>query len=255
MPAEPIPTHNDVPRRSFRIARTLALATLLGLTLTIATTWAQALLLKPRTWHHGTELVGHNLGWPWTPPEGWPEGANCISQSSDGTFLHSSTPREARMPPDGKPTWIYPRSGPIEGIAGDWVFSSDFFMKELRYGWPILAMRRVPNIYKFGESWDSPITYYDLNTLSHRLRIGLKLHPNWPEVPHAPVWPGFILHTAFWTLASLASHHALITFRTRRRQRHGECTRCRYPIHYLPRCPECGTPTPPPLAASTSPAE
>ncbi len=251
-----IPISNQPRRRSrpLRLARSLALATLLGLTLTIATIWAQALLLKPQTWPPGTELVGKNLGWPWTPPEGWPEGANSIRANFVGSYTYMHAPREDRFAADGSSVWVVGKPHRLDGFELYCDLSTDRWMTEQRYGWPFAAMHRVPEIMGFEHfSPNSKSHPHDLNTLSHRLRTGLKLHPNWPEVPLAPVWPGFALHAAFWTLTALAAHHAFITLRTRRRQRLGECTRCRYPIAHLPRCPECGTPTPTPLAESNSP--
>lgn len=64
-------------------------------------------------------------------------------------------------------------------------------------------------------------------------------------IPVRPVWPGFVINTAFY--AALASIPFLI-IRLRRlrrcagRERRGECIWCRYDISGLDRCPECGGP-------------
>lgn len=64
-------------------------------------------------------------------------------------------------------------------------------------------------------------------------------------IPLRPVWPGFVLNTAFY--AALAGTPFLI-IRLRRlrrcakRERRGECIWCRYDTKGLNRCPECGGP-------------
>lgn len=63
-------------------------------------------------------------------------------------------------------------------------------------------------------------------------------------IPLRPRFPGSILNTAFWAALTFA---AINLPRWLRRHHPGACPTCGYQVNDLPKCPECGTPTPAPI--------
>jgi hypothetical protein len=61
-------------------------------------------------------------------------------------------------------------------------------------------------------------------------------------LPVRPIWPGFAIDIALFTMAWLASFVVVTTVRSTARRRRGRCPRCGYDLRHLERaaCPECG---------------
>lgn len=62
------------------------------------------------------------------------------------------------------------------------------------------------------------------------------------EIPAAPFWPGLIANTIFWGLVAWFILFGVKRLRIARRRAKGLCSNCAYPVHQLPKCPECGRP-------------
>ena len=61
-------------------------------------------------------------------------------------------------------------------------------------------------------------------------------------IPATPNWPGLIANTIFWGLVAWFILFGVKRLRIARRRAKGLCTNCAFPVHQLPRCPECGQP-------------
>jgi hypothetical protein len=61
-------------------------------------------------------------------------------------------------------------------------------------------------------------------------------------LPVRPIWPGFAINIALFTMMWLASLMVVTTVRSTARRRRGRCPRCGYDLRYRVRraCPECG---------------
>lgn len=102
-------------------------------------------------------------------------------------------------------------------------------------GWPMLAMQT-----EAASEGNSPI---DRGWGARGYRVGSA------HLPLRPIWAGLIVDLALWTALPWAIFAGLSAARVRRRMSRGLCVRCRYDIHGLETCPECGSPA----AATTAP--
>jgi hypothetical protein len=62
----------------------------------------------------------------------------------------------------------------------------------------------------------------------------------WSGLPCNPLWPGFLVDTAFWGGAAFMVWSAPGFVRRGVRRRRGRCVRCGYELKGLAVCPECG---------------
>ena len=72
-------------------------------------------------------------------------------------------------------------------------------------------------------------------------------------IPLLPIWSGLTLNVLFWYCLIAPPYLAFALWRSARRRRLSRCINCNYPIHSLPKCPECGLPSPPPRSGSSPP--
>ena len=59
-------------------------------------------------------------------------------------------------------------------------------------------------------------------------------------LPLRPLWPGFLVDTAFWGVAAFVVRSVPGFVRRRVRRRRGRCVRCGYELAGVATCPECG---------------
>ncbi len=239
--------------RLLRVARALATYALLGTVTTVVVVWIQSAILKPGERWGGASWVGVGIPWPWPAPPGWPKGPNAIDEELPAVRLWSGTqpygrelryasrPNEDRFKPDRRPAWYHPPppGTPIARLMATYKWELFYFMTEIRYGWPIEAMRRVSKIEQL-QDWSAPRRQeHDVGTWHHRWRNGLAVSSS-VHLPLVPMWPGFAIHAVFWAGFIFGSKRGLSVIRASRRRRAGACIDCGYPTAGLATCPECG---------------
>lgn len=110
----------------------------------------------------------------------------------------------------------------------------DFYaVHDLRAGWPLPALRTRRHL--FAQSPDA------MTTFKSRTGLPPRFGDNTPALPITPLWPGFLIDTAFWSVAAFVFWSVPGVMRRRSRRRRGRCPRCGYDLAGLGRrtCPEC----------------
>jgi hypothetical protein len=106
-----------------------------------------------------------------------------------------------------------------------------------RSGWPLRCVesRRV------GTEIDGKRASIDqLPAWMSGIRVPEKVASGSRDLPLVPLWPGFLVDTAFWGGAAFLVWSVPGFVRRGVRRRRGRCVRCGYELKGLAVCPECG---------------
>jgi hypothetical protein len=119
-------------------------------------------------------------------------------------------------------------------------------VRTMRAGWPIRAMsltdRYVQQVVGLpGAGMRGAETESHDYGLRLPLMQGTHSLGNRGTVPLRPLWPGFLVDTAFWGGAAFIVWSVPGFVRRRARRRRGRCVRCGYELKGLAVCPECGS--------------
>ena len=128
---------------------------------------------------------------------------------------------------------------------------STYFQSSLSVGLPFTSLNSI--LYSGGE----PDTLFYSSTFAGRtLRVTNRSLAFFASarragvadtsfyIPTLPYWPGLIANTVVWGAVAWVMVFGVRRLRAILRRRKGLCTACAFPLHQLPRCPECGTPSP-----------
>lgn len=121
----------------------------------------------------------------------------------------------------------------------------------IRAGFPMLAMTwydfhsemRPRGGSSLAEAWDLGVP------LGMQAKVTPALWRVESRLPVRPLWPGFAVNAAVYSLLAWGALAGLGAWRRARRRARGLCVACAHPIVGLAICPECGTPN----AAPTMP--
>jgi len=214
-------------RRPRRIGRMLAFSLLLGITLTCATAWLPILFIDQSAPRLSTA----------TPPQRVQARVDCIPQAWEVRGLGFRVRH-----------WLGTSHGQLDSA----------YAGRLTVGWPFPAFESYIGTTW---SWSTPSQPIDFGPLTagfwkiHDLNpwgssIGINIGPF--GFPIRPTWPGFALNVVTYSLLAYPIVTMARTIRRIHRRRRAICIRCAYPLHDLPTCPECGTPTHLPLCHSAT---
>ena len=201
----------------------------------------------------------------WDAPQG-----RTLSTQSHPTYLHDLVPdfSEARLiRPDhefcggrGRAKIFLHLVDIVEYIYGDFDTPVDGWVDvkppgakiiRTRFGWPLKAMY----IDDFGVNYNSesalpPPEQFNEFFARAKQRSGFKsgvLSPDffpcktpWHRIPIAPIWMGWLIDIAFWSVIWLLFASVLRTLIHRSRSRRNRCHSCGYVLEDLTLCPECG---------------
>ena len=189
-----------------RGALTIAIFLLIGAVVNVAVAWACAL---------------------WQPLEldfpvyerGWASGQRAAA------LLRVAIPKHAQVPNDYRPYVSTDR-----GLG--WTMSSANFAhfigcQLLTAGWPFRALR--------GEAW---IDANGLRVANALLARSVTTGPS--LIPVRPIWPGFLLNSAFYGMLGWFCAQRFASVRQSRRINRRLCPGCAYPMGESSVCSECG---------------
>lgn len=220
----------------------LAVGVLINIGVSIATAvWGEV-----HTSHQSDSIA---LEWAMKVPVGWPNPSTSIKAKGTGIDLHVLEHETKRLSiirtgwplrslqavhlQDGMP----PRRGHTIGF--------ELTGRRLH----VAAESRTPSTTVDSEFGTTPVWMaFRANRMVQRV------------VPVQPVWPCFLVNSAFYAVLSVFVQRAFVIARGSIRKRRGRCQRCGYSLHGLTNgvCPECGAAnTPPasrPSAGRTPPA-
>jgi hypothetical protein len=225
--------------------RSVILSVILGALTTAAIAWGFAILGTPRD---SARIVAHNAVRALRPSEGkgfllyqtvkargmvWTRSSIALRAIVGQTYLTTRSPEQVGAP--------WPEAFRVPwGDHSAWPVSGAEYVA-YGFGWPCLALRSSALI-DCGRN-GSPIVE------SSGLRLPPNLGTRFPSLvlygtvllPIRPMWLGFILDAALFSLGWSALVIGLPRIRRIRRGRQGRCVTCGYDVRGgLGPCPECG---------------
>jgi hypothetical protein len=202
----------------------------------------------------------------WDAPQG-----RTLSTQSHPTYLHDLVPEysETRLiRPDhefcggrGRARIFLHLVDTVEYLYGDFDTSTDGWIGvkppgakiiRTRFGWPVKAMYidDIAVSYNSESALPTPQQFNEFFAQAKQ-RSGFKFGVLSPDffpcktpkhrIPIAPIWTGWLIDVAFWSVLWLLFGSALQTLIHRLRSRRNRCRSCGYLLKDLTYCPECGT--------------
>lgn len=183
----------------------MAICTLLGVVLTVGSSWAVSVW---DTWRTGRT--------PWV-------STGIFDFVRDGEVYRAHDSRRV----GGRFVGVEACPPPVVEFrrAPAWVRTPPVGMTySMATGWPRVCMVRYAGSRGVDWAWQPPI----------------RLWGSWLVVPLRPLWPGFAINTAFYASLSWILLFAPFALRSLWRSRRGRCRGCGYELSDLVACPECG---------------
>ena len=195
---------------------TLALFLLLGAVLNVAVAWSALLVWPPSLHPNNSEIL--------------PTSATCEIVSSYFQ-VHKIEDCICYGDHEWRIGWslIYAACGVDEDDPGQFLV-----VETLMAGWPVFSM--VGRHY-----WEIDHLTYE-NTLMVPDWIRERVSRLLVYFPLRPIWPGFIINTAFYTAILWLLNPGPFAFRRHIRCKRGHCIKCGYDLSHADHaaCPECG---------------
>lgn len=201
--------------------RRAAVCALAGAALTVVIAWGLALLPYPLSWVLTEEVAPH------TDPAyvdvdrtrfGVEEAMRLLpKEEQKASYLEREPPWWSRL---RRPGWRERRLG-----------------AEFAAGWPM----RCLYAYSVVEDTTRPSKFKMRACIRLRSRFGSRGLFQY-ALPLQPLWPGFLVNSAFYGAGLFALWTGAVEGRGALRRRRGECPRCRYDLSggAAAGCPECG---------------